>query len=109
MQARLFVSHAVAQTRLTTLNLAQAFPAAAAIHLQNLRRLHTDQTVSVSQVQALQRLTCLTTLIVTGLSAKSEDAVLQPSDLPPRLQVLGMDILSLYSLRSWLPALIAVG
>jgi hypothetical protein len=111
----LFVSHPVAQTRTTRLTLG-SFPrpllplGGAASRLRNLRELQVDKCVSVSQVKALQRLSCLTSLTVLGHDQAGEPSgdVLQPADLPPRLQVLSMVGLSLYALEGWLPALIAV-
>jgi hypothetical protein len=109
MQAlELLTSHPVARTRMTSLRLTQVLPAEAAVRLRNLRQLRMDTYVSVSEVQALQCLFCLTSLTVMGLRAKKEDLVLQPADLPSRLQVLRMKILDLYWFQHWLPALAAV-
>jgi hypothetical protein len=114
MQAlELFASHPAAQTRVTRLVVAQALPAGAAVLLHNLRQLHLEQAVSVDTVRALQRLSCLTSLTVTGLKAQPPamqppETALQPADLPPRLLVFRVQALPLYALEKWMPVLVMV-
>jgi hypothetical protein len=106
---RPFVAHPVTQTRATILTISKALPADAATRLLSLRELHVEKSLSVSQVQAAQCLSCLTSLTVMVPSMTPGHHVLQPTDLPPKLQVLGIAFFDLYSIDNWLPALARVG
>jgi hypothetical protein len=79
--------------------------------------LHVGVEVQVTEVQALRHLSCLTSLTVYGFAAPggwlhepdpANQAVLQPTDLPPRLQVFGILVLRLPRATPWLPAMCAV-
>jgi hypothetical protein len=104
----LLTNHPTAQSRVTRLTMPLLVPANAAVQLGNLRELHVQGHVSVGQVQALQCLSCLTSLTARGLTSKLQDPVLQPSDLPPRLQAFRVQGLRLYALDKWMPALVTV-
>jgi hypothetical protein len=105
------LAHPVAHQRVTSLEVYHALPAGAAVHLRNLRDLCVNSFVTVSEIRAMQALSCLTSLTVGGLLCWNDEpvSVLQPKDLPARLHVLSIRTFCLYFLGCALPALITVG